>query len=116
MKKETEKLDALYSLEVEIINAATDAPHDTGEIVTGTDGKRIYVGLDVLRPGYHSEGLGREIPGRRGVVKQLYRQRGIKNPSGTSDVTVQCTDGRYFWADQCKRATKLSTTQKRRQG
>jgi hypothetical protein len=114
MATEQERLEEKFSLEVEPIKARTDAPHCDGEEVLGRDGKRIYVGLAVFRPGYHSEGLSKELPGRRGVVERVYRQRGIKNPRGKSDVTVQCTDGRYFWADQCVRAPKASVTRKRR--
>ncbi|MHC4301501.1 MAG: hypothetical protein ACYS7Y_29895 [Planctomycetota bacterium] len=98
-----QKLDPLYDLTPITVDAATDAPHDEGEVVLDRNGERIYVGLDIVRPAGTSPLAGFKWKRKTGVVARLYRQKGIKSPASSCDVTVELHSGFYVWADQCER-------------
>jgi hypothetical protein len=70
------------------------------------DGKRVYPGVHVKRPGFYSVSLKCTVSESWGIVKRLYRQEGSKSQYSECDVIVETEDQRFFWLDQVVRTTK----------
>jgi hypothetical protein len=86
---------------------ASEKRGDDGEDCRGADGKKVYPGVLVTRPPFHSEGLRCTVPVSWGKVKRLYRQEGLSSRTSDCEITVETMDGRYFWLDTVRRTRRL---------